>query len=210
MKKIKSINLYLTKLSPAKFFLFICAIIGALTLFFFNREHYSNSIYDDPSVLNWSQLEKIHLSIFENFLLNKTSDKLPLPDINLRPEPIKLTDLIDQKIAPITIVHFWASWCPPCQKELPSLLLFSSQHANYKFIFVLVDDVPQKAQHYLLSEMLKLNINPNKSQIIFSVANGQNLQEAIHLFKRPETIMVHQSKKFIRRFQGAVDWEINF
>ena len=39
----------------------------------------------------------------------------------------------------VTLLHFWATWCPPCRKELPELSELHdefAQHAHFEFIAV--------------------------------------------------------------------------
>lgn len=38
------------------------------------------------------------------------------------------------------LVHFWATWCEPCRKELPSLLAFGKLTDGVPVIAVSVDD----------------------------------------------------------------------
>lgn len=41
---------------------------------------------------------------------------------------------------PKVLYHFWASWCPACRKEFPSLVRFSLSHPDVKVIAISVDD----------------------------------------------------------------------
>ncbi|ASK63434.1 cytochrome C biogenesis protein [Virgibacillus phasianinus] len=51
------------------------------------------------------------------------------PDFELETlsgETIKLSDLQGKKV----FINFWASWCPPCKKEMPELQEFYKQHSD--------------------------------------------------------------------------------
>lgn len=37
------------------------------------------------------------------------------------------------------VVNFWATWCPPCVKEIPDLNRLAAKHAKAKFLGVAVD-----------------------------------------------------------------------
>lgn len=37
------------------------------------------------------------------------------------------------------VVNFWATWCPPCVKEIPDLNRLAAKHAKAKFVAVAVD-----------------------------------------------------------------------
>ena len=38
----------------------------------------------------------------------------------------------------VVMVHFWATWCPPCREEMPVLENFYSQHRNEGFEVIAV------------------------------------------------------------------------
>lgn len=49
--------------------------------------------------------------------------------------PGKLSDLRGK----VVVLHFWGSWCPPCQREMPDLQKLHSQFANAQdVVFVLL------------------------------------------------------------------------
>jgi len=54
------------------------------------------------------------------FSLLTTLDRKPAPDFKLLDADEKEHTLADYKGKPV-IVNFWATWCPPCRKEIPSM-----------------------------------------------------------------------------------------
>ena len=40
--------------------------------------------------------------------------------------------------SPVTFVHFWATWCAPCEVEFPEFLKFADSLRNKKIKFILI------------------------------------------------------------------------
>ena len=59
---------------------------------------------------------------------------------------VQLTDE-DLRSGDITIVNFWASWCPPCRAEHPNLLDLEAQ--GYRVAGVNFRDTQDQASRYL-------------------------------------------------------------
>ncbi|GAX90216.1 TlpA family protein disulfide reductase [Effusibacillus lacus] len=58
----------------------------------------------------------------------------PAPDFTLNDmqgNPVKLSDLKGKRV----LVNFWASWCPPCQAEMPELVAKSEKYKD-KIVFL--------------------------------------------------------------------------
>jgi thiol-disulfide isomerase/thioredoxin len=69
-----------------------------------------------------------------------------------RPKRVALVDLTGGRIAlpdayrgKILVVHFWASWCPPCLREIDALESLFSQYRERGFIPVSVNVGEPKA-----------------------------------------------------------------
>ena len=50
-----------------------------------------------------------------------------------------LNQLLEGKL---TVLHFWASWCTPCMKELPELEKLSKDLPGLKIVSIAVEDQP--------------------------------------------------------------------
>lgn len=59
---------------------------------------------------------------------------LALNDIDGNPR--SLADLRGQ----VVLVNLWATWCPPCVEELPTLNSFYNDHAGRGFVVIGIDD----------------------------------------------------------------------
>ena len=52
--------------------------------------------------------------------------------IALDGSPVQLRQLQGQPV----VVNLWASWCPPCRREMPAMLQAQAQHPEVRFIWV--------------------------------------------------------------------------
>jgi len=63
---------------------------------------------------------------------------IELPDLtleNLAGEPLALRDLKGQAV----LINFWATWCPPCQREMPTLEAFQQAHQAEEMLVVAIN-----------------------------------------------------------------------
>ena len=97
------------------------------------------------------------------------------------------------------ILHFWASWCGPCRKELPKLAVWRAQHPKVPFIAISLDQNIADARNYL-----------NQQRLPFPPALG-NINGAMRLGVRglPATIVIGGDGKIRQRFLGIQSWENN-
>lgn len=78
----------------------------------------------------------------------------PLPPLDLTTPSGKPSSLAAlARPHTVTVVNFWATWCPPCRAELP-LLLRASRQGQVRIITVNVGENPQRVQAFLAREKL--------------------------------------------------------
>jgi thiol-disulfide isomerase/thioredoxin len=73
----------------------------------------------------------------------------PAPSVQLQTSDGKTINLQDQK-GKVVFINFWATWCPPCLAELPTInALYEKVKGNPDVVFVTVDidgDLPKSTK----------------------------------------------------------------
>lgn len=94
------------------------------------------------------------------------------------------------------IVHFWATWCPPCRKELPALLAFAKKR-KVSLLAVSVDDSWKQIRNFLGPEA--------KEPVVLAQASEKTTKNyAVKVF--PVTYVVDRKGYLTLRFDGARNW----
>jgi thiol-disulfide isomerase/thioredoxin len=76
------------------------------------------------------------------------ADHMSLPKItlaSLEGRPAAVEDFIGKPV----VVNLWATWCPPCQREMPLLAAAQQQHADITFLFPNQGEPAQRVKQYL-------------------------------------------------------------
>lgn len=109
----------------------------------------------------------------------------------------------DLRAGEVTVVNFWATWCPPCRAEHPVLLKMAAD--GLRVAGVNIRDDEAKALSYLEEEG-----NP-----FFGVATDPTMRHAIDwgVTAPPETFILAGDGTILFRFQGPLvgtDYEDRF
>ena len=122
-------------------------------------------------------------------------DNLAVSDIN-----DNKTDILNEDFN-LLLINFWATWCSPCTKEMPSLNKLQS-----KF---------EKNQLKIVTIATGRN-NPNKIVNFFKEYNLSNLENyrdprgklalELGVIGLPFSIIISRDKKDIARLIGPIDW----
>jgi peroxiredoxin len=98
----------------------------------------------------------------------------------------------------VVVLNFWATWCPPCVEEMPSLVQLQNRLKDQ--VTVLAVSVDMDADGY--EKFVKShNIN------LVTVRDADQKSNTLYgTFKFPETYVIDRDGKIRRKFVGAVDW----
>ena len=79
-----------------------------------------------------------------------------LPDITLRNAAGETLQLTDYQGGPL-VINLWATWCPPCRREMPVLEHAQQQRPDLTFLFVNQAESMQSVSTYLATQDLTLS-----------------------------------------------------
>lgn len=112
-----------------------------------------------------------------------------------------------QKISPedikgkVLFVNFWASWCPPCKEEMPSIeSLFRemSGNGNFKMVTILYKDSYRDGVDY---------VKQNDYTIPVYTDDGSLAARAFGVTGVPETYILDKKGQVRKRVLGPAEWD---
>jgi thiol-disulfide isomerase/thioredoxin len=95
-------------------------------------------------------------------------------------------------------VNLWASWCPPCRAEMPSIekLFRSVDTSKVVFVMLSLDDHFDKAKKFIGRQRLNLPI----------YYPAENLPALFNVQAIPATFIFNESGDLIQRIDGSDDY----
>jgi thiol-disulfide isomerase/thioredoxin len=96
-------------------------------------------------------------------------------------------------------VNLWASWCPPCKRELPSIekLYQSVDTSKTRFILVSFDDKFEAALKYVSSKKISL-------PIYYPTENPPALFQVQGI---PATFIFNENGELVKRIDGGENYD---
>ncbi len=90
------------------------------------------------------------------------------------------------------LVHFWATWCPPCIEELPQVLALPDTHL--RVVAIALDD-----------DWKKIDTFAKPHPRIFRT-DAKTTEEIFELSSLPQTVLMMPDGRLVLRVNGARDW----
>lgn len=102
----------------------------------------------------------------------------------------------------IVFLNFWATWCPPCIEEMPSMLALAQRFDGRAFRMVAVsqDEDPEALVSFLTATGFV-----GSQVLILQDPNGE-LSRALGTELLPETYVIDREGTILARFMGARSW----
>jgi cytochrome c biogenesis protein CcmG, thiol:disulfide interchange protein DsbE len=107
----------------------------------------------------------------------------------------KLSDLRGRWV----FLNFWATWCPPCRDEMPSMEMLQRRFGkdNFSIVTVSVDESEAEVARFFGAEKPSFQVLWDK-QKTFSTQYGST--------KFPETYLIDPEGRIAAKFTGPRDW----
>lgn len=99
----------------------------------------------------------------------------------------------------VVFINFWASWCPPCRAEFPSVeKLYNQYKANPDIIFLTVnlDDNPALGKTYL----------KEKGFTVPFITPAGHIPEALYSGSLPTTVVIDKNGEIRLHHTGVADY----
>jgi len=99
----------------------------------------------------------------------------------------------------VVLVNFWATWCPPCIAEMPSIQkLYNDYKGKIEFVFV-SNESPEIIQRFLKKNKYNFNTyNPISTP-----------PELFNVTSIPRTFLIDKTGHIVIDKTGASDWNSN-
>ncbi|MCF8990841.1 TlpA family protein disulfide reductase, partial [Pseudomonas carnis] len=118
-----------------------------------------------------------------------------LPDITLRNANGEVVQLADYQGGPL-VINLWATWCPPCRREMPVLENAQRMRPDVTFLFVNQAESMQSVSTYLATQGLNLD------NVLFD-ASGR-LGQAVGSMALPTTLFYQADGRLINSHLGEL------
>lgn len=108
---------------------------------------------------------------------------------------------LEQYKGKVLVLNFWASWCPPCRKELPSLMSLHKKfkdHPDFAMLAVSCDEEGESAVQDLFK---RRNV-----ELPVALDTDLAVAEQYGVAKFPETFFLDREGKIAFKFIGPRDW----
>ncbi len=133
------------------------------------------------------------------------------------PEPVVTFKDLDGKEVPLSqykgkvvLVNFWATWCEPCQIEIPWLIEMQQKYSSKGFTILGVD-VDDEGNNVVSAYTAKerFNVNGQKLPMNYPVLRGNDAvaDKFGGLLGYPTSFLISRDGKIVKKTQGLIDYE---
>ena len=150
-------------------------------------------------------------SIFSS--ISQTNEDVPLNNIAINEIPKPVSSLIfedfsgneinlNHYVGKLVIINFWATWCAPCKKEMPSLdKLYQVNNFKNLQVFAVNMEQPNTSK----TKKFFTNLNIKKLEIFFD--RNLNSVKEFKLRGVPTTVLINKKGEEFARIIGEVNFQ---
>lgn len=134
--------------------------------------------------------------------ISANSETITIPEITYSDADGK-EHTLDTSKHKLTALHFWATWCNPCVRELPLANEAQKKYSRngFNIVALSVDDTQN------IAIVKKFYIDKQIDSLDLLFAPDISVFRKLKLRGLPTTIFINNEGKVIARTDGAVDWQ---
>jgi len=132
-------------------------------------------------------------NITNNNISDLESLQLKSSFFDLEENNLDLSEFNDGKV----VVSYWATWCAPCIKEMPSIKRAEEILEDYGYTFLLVSDETISKISNFKNEM-NFNLKFLKSNKSF---------ESLGVYAMPTSYIFNENGEIVETFVGVIEWD---
>lgn len=127
------------------------------------------------------------------------------------PKPLPDLEFLDADDKPVTfagfkgkvvLINFWATWCAPCVKEMPSLDRLQAAMGKEKFVVLPLSlDGPSKPK------VVPFYKDRNLANLGIYFDKGRKAMQKLDISILPTSILVDPAGRELGRLEGEADWD---
>jgi thiol-disulfide isomerase/thioredoxin len=171
------------------------------------------ALYVYDVILTRPKVERLRPSPAKEFGIDRASAAAP---------PIELAGLDGSRLSlaalrgQVVFVNFWATWCPPCRDEMPSMVRLGEEMAGrhpgkFRMVAVSVDEAWDPVREYFAAppfrgppRVLAIGLDADQAvtRAYYCAARGFCPD-----FKFPETYIVDKTGKLVGYVVGPRNWD---
>ena len=95
------------------------------------------------------------------------------------------------------VINYWATWCGPCIKEMPSIKRAEEILEDYGYTFLLVSD----------ETISKISKFKNDRNFDFKFLKSDKSYELLGVYSMPTSYIFDENGKKIETIVGAIEWD---
>jgi thiol-disulfide isomerase/thioredoxin len=136
--------------------------------------------------------------LVENALRPEPSALVLAPNFELKALPEGTKQSLNAAAGQYALVHFWATWCPPCRAEMPSLDMMGREFSGRLKVFAIsVDEDPSALGRFFGEQWPKIAVLWDPQKAIAKLYGAERF---------PESFLIDPKGNVIAHFGGPREW----
>jgi len=153
-----------------------------------------------PDAKAWVLKQMISVGLFNSNIKSSTASENSkvAGSFSFRDDKGKVLSTADLK-GKVVFINFWATWCPPCRAEMPSMhSMYNKLKADDRFVFLFLneDEDKSKARKYLDENNYTFPLQEATTNVPADIFSGT----------LPTTVVIDKEGKIVMKKEGMSDY----